>query len=87
MKSEEPEMSESAYLPKHRNDDPEHDAGYPPYVLTLEQKRRWDLAERVAEAYFAGLEDGERRTQVWSATRVFYDSDWPTGDESEDGMA
>jgi hypothetical protein len=32
---------------------------------------------------FADLDPGERRTQVWSAIRVFYNSDAPTGDEAE----
>lgn len=79
-------MSESAnesYVPKHTNDDPANDAGYPPYVITLEHKRRWDTCEELAEAMFADLDPGERRTQVWSAIRVFYHSDQPTGDESE----
>jgi hypothetical protein len=77
------DASNQTHVPRHTNDDPEHDAGYPPYVVTLEQKRRWDACEDLAEAMFEDLDPGERRTQVWSAIRVFYQSDMPTGDESE----
>jgi hypothetical protein len=71
------------YLPRHRNDDPEHDAGYPPYVDTIDDTRRWDRCEDLAEAMFTDLDPSERRTQVWSAIRVFYSSDSPTGDDAE----
>jgi hypothetical protein len=64
-----------------------HGAGYPPYVVAAEDRRRWDLCAQAAEALFADLDDGERRTQVWSATRAFYQSDMPTGDDSEGGTA
>jgi hypothetical protein len=36
-------MTETAYVPQQSNDDAEHDGGYPPYVVMLEEKRRWDL--------------------------------------------
>jgi hypothetical protein len=42
---------------------------------------------QAAEALFADLDEGERREQVWSATRALYQSDIPTGDESERGAA
>jgi hypothetical protein len=64
-------------VPKHGSDDYEHDGGYPPYVVMLEQKRRWDLCEQMSEALFADLDPGERRAQVWSSTRAFYASDIP----------
>jgi hypothetical protein len=75
--------SNADYVPRHTNDDPEHDAGYPPYVITLENKRRWDACEELAEVTFADLDPGQRREQVWYATRAIYNSDMPTGDESE----
>jgi hypothetical protein len=78
MEGQETEMSEAAYVPKHTNDDPEHDAGYPPYVVTLEEKRRWDLCEQMSEALFADLDPGQRCEQVWSSTRALYSSDIPT---------
>jgi hypothetical protein len=77
------EVTNESYVPKHTNDDPEHDAGYPPYVVSLEQKRRWDTCEELAEAIFGDLDPGQARAQVWSAVRVYYQSDMPTGDESE----
>ncbi|MDX6568639.1 MAG: hypothetical protein QOH15_1217 [Gaiellales bacterium] len=40
-----PAVANESCIPRHTNDDPEHDAGYPPYVITLEQKRRWDTCE------------------------------------------
>jgi hypothetical protein len=54
-----------------------------PYVQSLEDKSRWDVREDLAEAMFADLEPGERRAQVWSAIRAFYQSDMPTSDETE----
>jgi hypothetical protein len=71
------------YVPRHADGDPERDAGYPPYVVTLEEKRRWDVCEEVAEALFADLDEGERRAQIWSTIRALYSSDIRTGDESE----
>ena len=53
-------------------------AEYPPYVVTVEERRRWDLSVEAAEAYFADLEPRQRREQVWSAARVLYRSDIPT---------
>lgn len=51
---------------------------YPPYVVTPEDRHRWDLAADAAEGYFADLEPAQRREQVWSATRALYHSDMPT---------
>lgn len=53
---------------------------YPPYVVSDEDKRRWDLCVEAAEGLYADLPESERRAQVWSATRAFYTSDIPTGD-------
>src|SRR4051812_32027307 len=52
--------------------------GYPPYVLTAQEEHRWDLCEQMSEALFADLDPGQRREQVWSATRALYSSDIPT---------
>lgn len=56
---------------------------YPPYVVTDEERRRWDVCLEVAEEFFKDVDPGERAAQVWSATRVLYKSDAQTGDESE----
>lgn len=56
---------------------------FPPYVVTDENKRRWDVCLELAEAMFEDLDPGERAAQVWSAARVYYHSDMATGDESE----
>jgi hypothetical protein len=71
-------MTETAHVPKHSSDDSEHDARYPPYVVMPEQKRRWDLCVQMSEALFADLDPGQRREQVWSATRALYHSGIPT---------
>lgn len=63
------------------------DDAYPPYVITREDKRRWDLAAEAAELVFADLDPGQRRVQVWSATRVFYQSAAPTGAPDPEGDA
>jgi hypothetical protein len=76
-------MTETADEPQQSNDDAAHDGGYPPYVVMLEEKRRWDLCLQMSQALFADLDPGERREQVWSATRALYHSDIATGDESE----
>jgi hypothetical protein len=65
-------------MPNHVGDDPEHDVGYPPYVVTPEDEHRWDLCEKMSEDLFADLEPAQRREQVWSATRAMYHSDIPT---------
>lgn len=52
---------------------------YPQYVTTDEQKRRWRLSIAAAEK-FASDVGGDDKT-VWMATRSFYNSDMPTGDE------
>jgi hypothetical protein len=72
-----------SYVPRHDDADYEHQIPYPGFVTTREQKRRWDRAEDLAESMFADLDPAERRVQVWSAIRVFFFSDMPTGDESE----
>lgn len=59
------------------------DVQYPPYVVTDENRRRWDACIELADAMFQGLDPGQQREQAWSAARVFYFSDAPTGDESE----
>jgi hypothetical protein len=71
------------YVPRHDGADYETDVPYPPYVQSLEEKRRWDVCEELAEAMFGDLDPGQARAQIWSATRVYYRSDMPTGDESE----
>ena len=45
----------------------------------LEERRRWDLCVQMSEALFADLEPGQRREQVWSATRALYQSEIPRG--------
>ena len=65
-------------MPNRALNDPEHDAGYPPHVLTAADEHRWDLCEQMSNALFADLDPGERREQVWSATRAIYHSDIPT---------
>lgn len=60
--------------------EPETPNPYPPYVVTPEQKRRWDKALEAAEAMFADLEPSQQREQAWGAARVLYNSDIPTGD-------
>lgn len=49
------------------------DAEYPTYVVTDEERARWDAARGVAELIFGDLPD-----QVWQATRAIYGSDVPT---------
>lgn len=51
---------------------------YPPFVVTPEQRRRWDFCVQGAEGLFADLPEAERTVQVWSATRALYNSDIPT---------
>lgn len=63
----EPEMQEAPDL------EPEQ---YPPYIVTPEQKRRWNLCAAIAERDFGG-EDGDPAT-AWMATRSLYQSDMPT---------
>lgn len=53
---------------------------YPPFVTTADEKRRWDACAEAADAMFADLEPAQRREQAWSAARVLYNSDIPTGD-------
>lgn len=54
---------------------------YPPYVVTPEQKRRWDAASAAARNVAAGIGGNERT--VWLATRSLYKSDIPTGQAPE----
>ena len=63
----------------HVRDDPERYARDPPYVVTPEQERRWNLCEDMSKALFADLDPEERREQVWSATRALYQSEIPRG--------
>ena len=41
---------------------------YPPYVVTEDQCKRWDLAEGIARLIF----DDAGEAQVWQATRSIY---------------
>lgn len=47
---------------------------YPPYVITAEEKRRWDLAEGIARQIFGDVDEAN----VWTATRSIYRSETPT---------
>jgi hypothetical protein len=64
-------------MAKHACNDPENDACYPPYVVTPENLHHWDFCEQMSDDPFADLEPVQRREQVWSATRAFYQSDIP----------
>lgn len=57
------------------------DVGYPSFVVSQEQRRRWDFCVKAAEGLFADLDEAERRPQVWSTTRTLYSSDIPTDPE------
>lgn len=57
--------------------DEPRDNPYPPYVLTPEQRRRWDAAEAAARR--VAEEIGGNEETVWLATRSLYKSDIPTG--------
>lgn len=48
---------------------------YPPYVVSPDDKLRWDMAAAIAEALFGGVGSG---ADVWQATRSIYHSDLPT---------
>lgn len=50
------------------------DPPYPPYVVTSEDQRRWDLAQGIARSIFE--EDGP--AAIWLATRSIYKSGLPT---------
>lgn len=50
---------------------------YPPYVISDEDKRRWELSVGVAAQALGEPKDSEA---VWSAARVMYHSDIPTDD-------
>lgn len=63
--------------------DDEQAEKYPPYVVTDDERRRWDVCLELAESVFGDLPEAERATQVWAATRAYYTSPVPTGDESE----
>lgn len=52
-------------------------SGYPSYVVTDEQKRRWVIAGKAAAKVAA--ENGGNDATVWLATRSLYNSDIPTG--------
>ena len=56
--------------------------GYPPYVVTDEQKRRWNAAKAMARQL--AEEIGGDETTVWLATRSLYKSDIPTGPLPDD---
>jgi hypothetical protein len=46
---------------------------YPSYVVTEEDRRRWDLARAIAIQIF-----GDSAADVWQATRALYQADMPT---------
>ena len=50
--------------------------GYPPFVVTDDEKRRWDLAAGIAEEIFEAPDDP---AAAWMATRALYRSSIPTG--------
>ena len=47
---------------------------YPPFIVTDEEKERWDAAAGIANELFG--DQGE--AQVWASTRAIYNSDIPT---------
>ena len=47
---------------------------YPPYVITTEQRRRWDLAEGIARGIFGDVHEAS----VWMAARSIYAGKTPT---------
>jgi hypothetical protein len=47
---------------------------YPPYIVTEEERHRWDLAEGIARQLFGDLDEAS----VWMATRSIYKSGIPT---------
>ncbi len=49
---------------------------YPPYVVTPEERRRWDVCEALAEAVFESSE-GSAPTR-WQMVRSLYASEIPT---------
>ena len=57
------------------------DNDYPPYVVTPEQKRRWDAALAAARNIAPAI--GGNEQTVWLATRSLYKSDIPTGQSPE----
>ena len=48
----------------------------PPFVISDEDRRRWELAEAVAVRIFGG----EDAAGIWQCARVLFNSDVPTGD-------
>lgn len=64
-------------------DEPEQEeqatSGYPSYVVTDEQKHRWDMAGKAAREAAGEIEGDE--TTIWLATRALYNSDIPTDPE------
>jgi hypothetical protein len=48
---------------------------FPPFVVTEDDRRRWQLAEGVAARVF----DGEPAA-AWQMARTLYRSDMPTGE-------
>lgn len=63
-------MTEELDEARHGDDD----LRYPPYVVTEDQRKRWDLAEGIARQIFGDA--GE--AQVWQATRSIYHGPFPT---------
>lgn len=48
---------------------------YPPYVVTAEEKRRWDLCVAIAQELFEGSEGAA--AVLWQTTRVLYHGQLP----------
>lgn len=46
---------------------------YPSYVVTPDERERWDASKALAELIYDDLPD-----QAWAATRAIYGSDTPT---------
>jgi hypothetical protein len=47
---------------------------YPPFVVSVDQRERWDAAKGIAEAIMGDAGD----EAVWGATRAIYFSPAPT---------
>ncbi len=54
--------------------EPEPVSIYPPYVVTSEERRRWDLAAGIARQLFGDVDEAS----VWMATRAIFRGGIPT---------
>jgi hypothetical protein len=59
--------------------EPEPSFHYPPLVRSAAERRRWDLAQAIAEALFED-EAGTDPAAIWMATRSVYRSSIETGE-------